>query len=141
MEDLLNSSKDFDSTTDNKNKKTPIIIFAKLNKYYLIPFLCLICCMLTNYLYSWLKKTNIVKKNELFISIYFEFANMITGLLYFVTYFHQKIKRGKESIYYKETLPLYIKCNKNNQNNKLKEWFLIILLGILSAFFEIVLLF
>ena len=66
---------------------------------------------------------------------------MITGLLYFITYFHQKIKRGKESIYYKETLPLYIKFNKNNQNNKLKEWFLIILLGILSAFFEIVLLF
>jgi len=70
MEDILNLSKEFDSTTDNKNKKTPIIIFAKLNKYYLIPFLCPIFCMLTNYFYSLLKKTNIVKKmNYLFLYI------------------------------------------------------------------------
>ena len=44
-----NINNERDELTKTKNNKTSLITFAKLNKYFLIPFLCPVFCMLTNF--------------------------------------------------------------------------------------------
>ena len=47
MENLYLEDKK-DNLTESKEKQTSLITFAKLNKYFLIPFICPIFCMLAS---------------------------------------------------------------------------------------------
>ena len=141
MDDTQNSGNNSNRVTliDTKKSKTPLITFAKINKYFLIPFLCPVCCMLANYFLLWFKKTNVLKKGEFFIPVFVEFSYVFAGLLYFITYFQQKVEGGKEEIIYRESTATSIKYiyNEGSQKNILKEWILIIFLGFLIAAFEL----
>ena len=76
--------------------KTPIITFAKLNKFFLIPFLTPISSGFTYYFTYLIDETNVIK-NKLFIfSIYDELSYIVVGLFYFVSYFKLKPKKEKK---------------------------------------------
>ena len=80
-----------------KNNQKPLITFAKLNKYFLIPFLCPIFCMLSNYFLGVLISTNIIKRVE-FIGIILDiFPYVFAGLFHFISYFKSIEEKEDES--------------------------------------------
>ena len=102
MEDFPNSSNEEDERKDSliktEEQKKPFITFAKLNKYFLIPFLSPISCMLANYFLLLIDSTKVVKNGEIFVPISVEISYMLAGCLYFFSRFHKKIEGGKEDL-------------------------------------------
>jgi hypothetical protein len=142
MEENLNSNDDNtrnDSEIKPEEPNSPLITFAKINKYFLIPFLCPVFCMLGNYFILLMMETKVVKKREIFLPIYVQFSYIFAGLLYFISYFKQKVEGGKEEIIYRERATSSIRYiyNEGTKRNPLKEWILIIFLGFLVALFEL----
>ena len=82
---------------EQENKKTSLITFAKLNKFFLIPFIAPIFCMSTNYCIALLIETNTIKKLEFLGVIYIEITYMLVGLLHFIPYFRKNIGKGNDS--------------------------------------------
>ena len=147
MEDFPNSSNEEDERKDSliktEEQKKPLITFAKLNKYFLIPFLCPISCMLANYFLLLIDSTKVVKNGEIFAPISVAISYMLCGCLYFFSRFHQKIEGGKEDLTKNEesTSSSEIKYIYNDRNNiklSLKEYLLIIFLGFIVTLFEII---
>ena len=68
---------------EHDNNNNSLVLFTKLNKYFLIPFLAPIFCMLSNYCIALLIETNVVKKLEFVGTIYMEIFYMLTGILHF----------------------------------------------------------
>ena len=134
---------DYDSRQDSliksEESNPSLITFAKINKYFLIPFLCPVCCMLANYFLLLISETKVVKKIEICSPVLVEFSYIFAGLLYFISYINQKVDRGKQQIIYRERAPSAIKLiyNKVERKSSLKEWILIILLGFFVAIFEL----
>ena len=142
MEETLNTNDDTrndDSEAKLEASNSPIITFAKINKYFLIPFLCPVFCMLGNYFILLMQETNVIKKPEFFMPIYVQLSYVFAGLLYFITYFQQKVDGGKDEIIYRERATTSIKYiyNDVNKKNILIEWILIVILGFLVALFEL----
>ena len=50
-----------DQLSDSKKDKNYIISFAKLNKYFLFPFLSPFFCMLSNYFYAYVIESKLLK--------------------------------------------------------------------------------
>ena len=82
--------------------KQPFIAFAKINKYFLIPFLCPVFCMLANYFIIFINEAKVIKKEEFALSFFILLSYVGAGLLYFISYFRQKVDGGKEEIIYRE---------------------------------------
>ena len=82
---------------EQEDKKTSLITFAKLNKYFLIPFIVPIFSMSTNYCIALLIETNTIKKLEFLGVIYIEITYMLVGLLHFIPYFRKNIGKGNDS--------------------------------------------
>ena len=99
---------------ENIDKKECLFSFSKLNKYYLIPFLCPIICFLSNYMMFNLKislsSSNIAKeyvghkKNDFLYNIIIVFSYTTAGLLFFITKLRIKTKKTE---------------NKNSINNRI----------------------
>ena len=122
----------------NKRPKKSIITFATINKYFLIPFLCPIFCMLANYLLLYIDESNVIKKAEFVVPFYVMLSYVGAGALYFISYFKQKIEGGKEHILYRESNSIiYIYNDSNRKSFTLKEYILIIFLGFLAALFKL----
>ena len=124
---LINESRKESFIAPNKGKK-PLITFAKLNKYFLIPFLAPVFCMLANYFLNKIGETRVVKHEEFIITSYIMITYMGVGCFYFIAKFRQKVEGAKEKIIYKEITLYFIKYIYNNgvKINLLKEWILII---------------
>ena len=139
MEDTQSSSVK-DSLVKNENQNKNFITFAKINKYFLIPFLCPVFCMISNYFLLLLGDTKVIINSKFFIPVYVEFTYAAAGLLYYISYFKDKINEVKEDIIYREERPSnsikYI-YNEGYKKTSLKEWILIITLGFLISLFEI----
>ena len=118
-----------------------MITFAKLNKYFLIPFLNPIFLFLTVRLLSQINQTFINDGKNIFIDILFWNINYVfVGLLYFV--FHFKLKNNKKEKdipQEKETNKLSFIYNENDStiNNPIKVSSLIILISILCELSEL----
>ena len=67
MEDLIRVNK-FESNEEElseiANNKKPIITFSKLNKYFLIPFICPVLHVISNIFKDLILKAKIIKKKE-----------------------------------------------------------------------------
>ena len=126
-------------------RKHFIISFGKLNKYYIIPFICPIICMVAHYILGLINRD--LKNKQLLLILFRESTYVITGLLYYVTIFQTKVKEGKESFDKQRNNLLNLVHNKNNNNNlvdkksSLKKWLLIILVSFLLIIYETVPLF
>ena len=79
-----NINNERDELTKTKNNKTSLITFAKLNKYFLIPFLCPVFCMLTNFFLNLIMENKETKKFDFFMIIFIEFSYISAGLIHFI---------------------------------------------------------
>ena len=93
----------------NKNKS--LISFGKINKYFIVPFLCPIFCFLANYfieLYLESKANNEkeienkIKEKIYLLSSTVSLSYFGGGLLYFISYIRTKTTDTKKSINYKK---------------------------------------
>ena len=89
--DHLNSTDTFESNneelTEIEDNKKSIITFSKLNKYFLIPFLCPIFCALTNLFMDLVYKEKVINKFDFFSSVSTDLSFIFAGLFYFVPHF------------------------------------------------------
>ena len=85
-----------------KEKKKPLITFAKLNRYFLIIFFCPVFGMLGNLFLSKTIRTRIVGKLEFVFSVYNCLAFLLAGLFHFISYFRVNLKKNNSSIFEKE---------------------------------------
>ena len=142
MEDTNNDEKN-DSLTDKETKKQTekYITFAKINKYFLIPFLCPVSCMMANFFILLIRESNVIKKGEWVFPIYVELSYVSAGLLHFISYFREKIDDGKDSIVYRERVSVSTRFsfiyNDGNKKASLIVWVIIIFLGFMIAVFEL----
>ena len=70
------------------------IAFAKLNKYFLFPFLAPIFCMMGNYCFDKVIYSKIKRVDFLF-NINLELSYVTAGLLYFITKYRSRRKKDK----------------------------------------------
>ena len=130
-----NSQEIKDDLNDTENIKKPIITFAKANRYFIIPFLCPIFCMLANYFSAKIIKANVIKKVEFVFSIFLgQLSYVLGGLFHFASYFRSKANKINRPISNKIMTYIY---NKNANSNKFKfykKFFFVLLFGILIGF-------
>ena len=81
---------------EREDNKKPIITFSKLNKYFIIPFLCPIFYNLSKFFRNLIVDTNIVSKTEFLDSITAELSFIFSGLFYFISYC--KVNFNKKNI-------------------------------------------
>ena len=87
-----------DNSSKNYNQKEQFYISCgKLNKYYIIPFICPVICMGAHYILGLINQE--LKDKQLLLILFGEITYVITGLLCFVSVFQQKVKKGKISFY------------------------------------------
>ena len=106
------------------NKKEHLFSFAKLNGYYLFPFLApVFCCAGNIFIYFLYQKQN----NVLFITIIIDLSYVFGGLLYFISAIRTKTEETRdkaETYQYKVSILLR---NKGDKKDK-KKIFLILVL-------------
>ena len=119
------------------NKKEHLFSFAKLNGYYLFPFLAPLFCCTANifiyFLYFGDQGQNQEKQNnELFITIIIDLSYVFGGLLYFISGIRTKTEetRNKAEIY-KSKATIILIYNKGDKKDKKKIFLILILLSIL----------
>ena len=140
MEENIESNSDTkESLTKNEKLHQPLITFAKINKYFLIPFLCPVFCMMANYCIGKFDKQKIMNKAEFIVPVYVILSYVAAGTPYFISKFNQKVEGGKEVIIYRERIPHNIKYiyNKGFKQNLIKKYALIIFLSLLIVAFEL----
>ena len=98
MEDL-DSEDSLDSNEEKllemKDNKKPIIIFSKLNKYFLIPFLCPIFYMISKFFENLIDEIN---NNQHFFDIIFnDLSYIYAGLFYFIPYFKVNFSKKNDA--------------------------------------------
>ena len=136
-----NINNERDELTKTKNNKTSLITFAKLNKYFLIPFLCPVFCMLTNFFLNLIMENKETKKIDFFMIIFIEFSYISAGLIHFISYFKNnfnKANKNKDLTQVSSTGIEYIYNDVNPDNfksNKIK--ILILLLSLILCFIDL----
>ena len=141
MEQINNSNNESnrESLMNSKKQKKPFITFAKINKYFVIPFLTPIFCMLANFFLILISETKVIKHPEFILLIFCLTSYISAGLFYFVSKLRQKVEGAKNIIIYRERTSSSIKYiyNEGNQRSLLKICVLVILLGFLAALYEL----
>ena len=118
---------------EKSKSKQPLIMFTKLNKYFLFPFLSPIFCMLSNYFLDKILHSNIII-NGFMLIVFVQFSYAAGGSLYFISYFHQKLnKRNDNNVTSKIKKNNYIKYiyNKGIKKNWKKIWLILITISLI----------
>ena len=132
----------------NYQKEHFYISCGKLNKYYIIPFICPVICMGAHYILGLINRE--LKDKQLLLILFREITYVITGFLYFVSVFQQKVEKGKQSFDNERKTILKsshlgtLSVNSINVKEKksiLKKWLLIILVSLLLIVYEAIPLF
>ena len=100
-EDSVESNEELNEI--NHTKK-PIITFGKLNRYFIIIFLCPIFCMLSNLFLLLIFETEIIKKKKFAYSFILCINYFVAGLFHFISFFRVNMKKE-------------IKTSSNNENS------------------------
>ena len=79
---------------EEKEDKECLFSFARINKYFIFPFLCPILCMICNYLLISIIKEYNLKNKQFFLTTFVNSSYIGGGLVYFISW------------------------NKNNKNHK-----------------------
>ena len=82
--------------SEKVDDKMPILTFSKLNKYFIIPFLCPIFYMISKFFKSLIDDKNIIKKSNILDPITTELSFIFSGLFYFITFF--KVNFNKQNL-------------------------------------------
>ena len=88
--------KDEEETTNNtNNKKEYLFSFARINKYFLIPFLCPVFCMISNVFIKFVIDEWV--NSDFPISMIVCFCYLFGGLLYFVSAIRTKTEETRDN--------------------------------------------
>ena len=129
---------------EKKVEKMPLFSFAKINKYFIFPFLCPICCMLANYFIRLILRTDNIENKEFLISITVCASYIGGGLLYFISYIRTKTEearkeKNEEAFKQKERSPSSITYifNDGQKTISYKIYGIIFIMSMIAALFEI----
>ena len=87
-----------------KNKKDCLFSFSKINKYFIIPFLCPVFSMIIEIIYSSSIISDNTKNRDLLFNMIDCLSTLVGGLLYFVASMRTKTEETRNNaIIYKET--------------------------------------
>ena len=89
---------------DTKQKKKECLFsFARINSYYLFPFIAPVFCCLGNVFIHEIRDGNAHMKSECFFTIFIDLSYLMGGFLFFISYIETKTKETKDNaIVYKE---------------------------------------
>ena len=134
--DLIDNAEQLIAPKKDKQKQS-LITFAKLNKYFIFPFLCPIFCTISNYFYVHADKSKVTNNIFICITIFYQLPYIVGGLIYFVSYFKQKKIKINENNKEKSDKEIeYIYNEKTIKINTKKILLLILLISILFLFNE-----
>ena len=120
----------------NKEQKECLFSLAKINSYYLFPFLAPIFCCSANYFIHSIQNENNNMELQCLLTIYIDFTYLCGGLLYFFSSIRKKTEetRDKEIVYRgRATSAVKYIFNDASQKNKIKKLLLLILISILIS--------
>ena len=126
----------------NESKKECLFTFAKINKYFIIPFLCPVSCMMGNFFINLILHENELKNKEFPIIMVGGLCNFVGGILYFISSIRTKTEETRENaIVYRErqrslSSIKYI-YNDGLKKNKLKIFGFLMIMSIFSVLPEI----
>ena len=131
-----------DNNNENLNQKECIFSLAKINKYFLFPFLVPIICTMANYIIILGNfENNAPKINFTFLlSIYSILAYILGGLLYFVSFIRTQAEKAKRRVtihLQKSRIQLIYKKITPNKNKKKMCGILFLMSLFLSIFINI----
>ena len=112
----------------NKKEKECLFSFARINSYYLFPFIAPVFCCLGNFFIHEVRDGNAHMKSECLFTIFIDLSYFMGGLLYFISYIETKTEETKDNaIVYKE------RANSNSNvvliyNDRLKQNYIKIIL-------------
>ena len=83
--------------SERENNKKSIITFSRLNKYFLIPFLYPVFCVLRNIFKDLVVESKVINNSKLFYSISIDLSYIFAGLFYFKPYFKTNFNKKNNS--------------------------------------------
>ena len=87
----------------NQKEKECLFSFARINSYYLFPFIAPVFCCLGNVFIHEIRDGNSHMKSECFFTIFIDLSYLMGGFLFFISYIETKTKETKDNaIVYKE---------------------------------------
>ena len=107
---------EFEELYEIEDNKKSVITFSKLNKYFLIPFLIPVFCVLSNVFMDLIAESKAKNILDFFEFIVIDLSYIFAGLLYFIPYFKVNFNKKNDSL----------SINKRNNscamytNNKIK---------------------
>ena len=124
-----------------KKDRECLFSFAKINKYFIIPFLCPICCSICNYFIQRINADKGFKNKQCFLAI-IETSTLIGGgFLYFISLFGGKTKKrkdkSKKNKNIKNSNKLIYNRSHNSNRQKLKIFSILFIMSLFVCFFDI----
>lgn len=100
-----------DEEEDTKKENECLFSFARINGYYLFPFIAPVFCCLGNLMIHEVRDGNEHMESECFFSVFIGLSYFMGGLLYFISAIRSKTEETRDNaIVYKE---------RNNSNNNI----------------------
>ena len=124
----------------NKIKKKKLFSFAKLNKYFIFPFLSPIFCFLGNFFLELIYNDEGINNKEFLIAIITSLSYIGGGILYFISWIRTRTEESRdealEHLERKERNPSSIRYIYNDglKKNKLHIFFILLIMSILLVF-------
>ena len=126
---------------EGENIKKSLIKFAKLNKYFIIPFIIPIIIFLTMVFFNSLREINIYKKRIEFIEIiYKDLTYLSAGLFYYISYCNSKNNKKEQNNNQEKAtkaLTFIYSGQESVINNPIKIVLLIILISIFLELWQL----
>ena len=124
-----------------KEEKESLFSFARMNKYFIFPFLCPIICMICNYLLISIIQEYNLKNKQFFITTLVNSTYFGGGLVYFISWIRTKTEQTRDNAQMdgerKSSFVKYI-YNEGIQTDKFKIFLILLYLSFLLAIFNIV---
>ena len=109
--------------SEENETKESLFSFAKINKYYLFPFIAPIFCCAANFFIHTINKENNHMENHLFLTLYIDLSYLFGGLLYFISFIRAKTNETRYDAIVQKERPLsavkYI-YNDGSKKSKIK---------------------
>ena len=94
-----NSDKEIYSEKKKESKKQRLFSFARINKYYIIPFICPVSCFLANFFLDRFGGTEGINKPLFFIPFLVTLSYVLGGLIYFISWIRTKTRETQNDAY------------------------------------------
>ena len=130
-----------ENENNNKQKNNSLFSFATINKYFIIPFLCPLFCMIGNFFIVIVDEDEGVKNKEFLLSILECLSFTGGGLLYFISSLREKTEETRDrainNVEGRLSIKLIYNKTLNIKKNNLKIYTILIIASISISFFDI----